>query len=129
MAKLNSNDSMMSIVTKMSDGNPGAMSALMEIITKGADVDPNDIMGGLGKVLFLDTIEIYGSDIYILYSDLCNRDIVKTIALLSAVQLGILDKIILKDACSRQDYSGIKMINIEEIHAKVCEVLPNFKKI
>lgn len=128
MKKFNLNDDVLSGVFEMSNGNPGALTALMEMVSKGAEVDPDCFMGGLGIVLFLDELEIYGSDIYVLHSDLCNRDLVKTISLIRAVQLGILDRSILKDACSRQDYSGRKLINVEEMYLKVCETLPNFKR-
>lgn len=33
MAKIQLNDSLPSIVSKMSDGNPGAMSAIMDLVT------------------------------------------------------------------------------------------------
>lgn len=118
-------DSIMDIVVKMSDGNPGAMSALMEML-KPNNIDPDNIMGGLGAILGLDTYGIYGTDIYILYSDICERKLPKMLAVLRACQLGLFDNNTLADACSRQDYSGRELVPIDELYVKVKEKLPNF---
>lgn len=83
-------------------------------------------MGPFGPLLILDSNGIYGGDIYILFADLCGKDPVKALAVLRAVQLGILDGAVLADACSRQDYSGRQMVNVDELYRKVKERLPNF---
>ena len=70
-------DSTVSALTKMSDGNPGAASAMVEIIQKGGKIDPDSAMGGLGAILSLDTHRIYGTDIYVLFSDICDKDVAK----------------------------------------------------
>jgi hypothetical protein len=119
-------DTTMSAIIKMSEGNPGAMSTLMEIISKNPEIDPDDLMQGFGPILHLDSIGIYGTDIYILYNDICERDITETLAVLRSVQLGIFKGNILKDACHRQDRSGKSMVPVDELYAKVKEMLPNF---
>lgn len=121
-------DTLESALTKMSEGNPGALNTLMEIFTKNPKIDPNDFMQGLGPILSLDSFGIYGTDIYILHNDICERDIVKTLAVLRAVQLGFFKREILKDACHRQDRSGKSIVPVEELYAKVKERLPNFNK-
>ena len=124
MSRIKLEDNGMSSIMKLADGNPGAMSALFELLN--TKCDPDNFMGGLGNLLSLDTHMIYGSDIYVLYSDLCNKDVVRMCAVLRSVQLGILQESILQDACSRQDYSGREMINVDDLFDKVVEVLPNF---
>jgi len=119
-------DTIVSAVMKMSDGNPGALSTLMEIYSKNPKIDPDDIIQGFGPILHLDSLGIYGTDIYILHNDICERDIVKTLAVLRAVQLGHFNGAILKDACHRQDRSGKSMVPVDELYAKVKERLPNF---
>ena len=124
--KINGNDSIKDIIVKMCEGNPGAMQVLVAIMESGSTVDPDDIMGGVGKILLLDTFGIYGTDIYILNNDICDRDIAKTIAVIRATQMGIFDVDVLKDACGRQDRSGVDMIPVDELYEKVKEALPNF---
>lgn len=122
------NDNVQSAILKMMDGNPGAMSALMSILDDGVKIDPDSFMGAIAPILTLDTLGIYGTDIYVLWSDICNRETNKMLAVLRGHQLGFLKASILKDACSRQDYSGKKLIDVEDIYKKVCEKLPNFDK-
>jgi hypothetical protein len=119
------NDSTMDVVMKMSDGNPGAMQVIMQMLQPN-DIDPDNGLGGLGPILLLDTYGIYGTDIYILHSDICDRDLVKTLAVLRATQLGIFSERTLKDACHRQDRSGKDMVPVEELYLKVKQRLRNF---
>lgn len=118
-------DTTMDVVVKMSDGNPGAVSALMGML-QSSHIDPDSAMGGLAPVLSLDTIGIYGTDIYVLHSDICGKDMAKTLAVLRSHQLGFLDASLLKLACSKQDYSGRDMIHVDELYDKVKKELPNF---
>jgi hypothetical protein len=124
--RISLNDSAVTVVAKMSDGNPGAMNAMLEILQKGDKIDPDGFMGGLGFILLLDSFGIYGSDIYVLHSDICQKDVVKTCAVLRATQLGFFSQDTLQNACHRQDYSGRKMIPVEELYSKVKEKLPRF---
>lgn len=126
MAKIGLHDNAISSVAKMSNGNPGAMNAMMEILTKAPKIDPKDFMGGLSAILLMDTFEIYGSDIYVLYSDICERNVAKMLAVLRATQFGMFDQRLLKEACSRQDYSGRKMVPVGELYEKVKDKMPEF---
>lgn len=81
-------DSVMDIMQKMSEGNPGALTVCMHLLNRGEKIDPQDIMGGLGNILSFDTHGIYGSRIWMLYKDVCGEHLGKMAALLRAVQLG-----------------------------------------
>lgn len=129
MAKIQLTDTTMDALVKMADGNPGAATAMIAIMKDAEKIDPDSALGGLGNILQLDDIGIYGTDIYVLWSDICERDSVKFIGVLRAVQLGFFDRRILKDAASRQDYSGRGMVPVDELLIKVREVLPEFGKI
>lgn len=118
-------DTTMVAVMKMADGNYGAMDALMKLL-QSDHVDPDNLLGGIGVILNLDTLQIYGTDIYVLYSDICDKDIVKMIAVLRATQMGWFDSSVLKDACGRQDYSGRQMVPVEDLYIKVKTGLPKF---
>ena len=120
-------DSTMDVVVKMSEGNPGAMNVLMMILST-KNIDPNN-MEGLAPILLLDALGIYGTDIYVLHNDLCNRNLSKTLAVLRAVQLGLFSESILVDACHRQDYSGRELVPVDELCVKVKERLPEFNFI
>ncbi len=129
MSRITLQDSTIDIMTKMSEDNPGALTALMECMKDGEKIDPDAFMGGLGVVLSLDTLGIYGTDIYVLWADICNRDTVKFIASIRAHQLGFISGLLLTDACSRQDYTGKNLIDVDDLYNKVCERLPDFDKI
>jgi len=119
-------DTPITAIAKMSDGNPGALTAMMVLMKEGEKIDPDDFMGGFGKILTLDSHGIYGTDIYILFSDICDRNPARTIAVLRAVQLGFFSESILVDACGRQDYSGRDMVDVKDLYQQVKERLPNF---
>jgi hypothetical protein len=85
----------------MCGGNPGSLTFLMSCMNPEA---------GLRGVLILDFLtkkgkNIRGDDLYILYSDLGNKDINRILDITRKVPINILE-----DACSRQDYKGIDMI-------------------
>ena len=121
-------DNVMSAMMKLSESNPGAMTAMMDMIEKGEQIDPQSFMGGLGALLSLDTLNIYGTDIYVLWSDICNKNTAHTLAVLRAVQLGIFSGPTLQDACSRQDFSGREMVPVVELYDKVRERLEEFDR-
>ena len=124
--KINLTDTPMSAIAKMSDGNPGAATVLVQMLAEGGKIDPDDFMEGMGAILALDSHAIYGTDIYVLHSDICGKELPKTIAVLRAVQLGFFNESVLQDACSRQDYSGRELVPVDELYEKVKERLPNF---
>lgn len=128
MSRITLQDNNMSAVVKMAGGNMGAVSPLIELLAYGGQIDPDGFCGGLGLILLLDTLEIYDTDIYVLYSDICDRDIVKMATAIRAFQLGFISKEKLKDAAGRQDRSGKGMIPIDELFTKVQATLPHFAR-
>ena len=90
MSKIDLTDTMQDIVMKMSDGNPGAIMAIMSMIKESPIIDPQGAMGGLGPILSLDTLGVYGTEIYILHNDQCRRDTRELLMLLRANQLGVI---------------------------------------
>lgn len=61
----------------------------MRILNEGMNIDPDGMFGGLSILLMLDTYNIYGPRIWMLYKDVCGQDIVKTIAALRVCQMGL----------------------------------------
>lgn len=89
MSKLSSEDNTMDVIMKMSEGNPGATTCLVEILRKddwtfGAD--------SITMVLSLDTLELYGSKLYMLWNDCCKRDLKTLELVLRNYQMGLLSK-------------------------------------
>jgi hypothetical protein len=79
MARINSEMRVKDAIVEIVDGNPGALTACVDILNNG---DSN-------YLLYLDELGIYGARIYMLWSDVCDRDALKTIAVLCAHQLEI----------------------------------------
>lgn len=131
MARISLADDGLQIIMKMSDGNPGGAMVLVSLMTeqevKVSEIDPDNLLGAIGVVLFLDTLEIYGSNIWVLYKDICGKNYVTMIGLLRAIQLGFMDVSILK-AEFEKPYARLDQAVIDDMMAKVRERLPHFQK-
>lgn len=129
MSRIELTDTFMDAVIKMADGNPGAVSALTELAMASPKIDPQSALGALSPVLAFDTHGIYGSEIYIIWSDKCGRDARKTLMLLRAVQLGLLPESKLKEMASDQmQQVSLTEDEWEELDSKVCDQLKEFQK-
>lgn len=115
-------------LAKMSQGNPGALTAMMDMMKYAKEVDPDSAFEEYTPILNLKSFEIFGTDIYVLWNDLCDRNSAKAITLLRAVQLGELSRTTLQIACSKQDRSGKSMIDFDAIYLAVKTTLPDFDK-
>lgn len=93
----NLNMTTMDVLMVMGGGNPGAITVLGEILNSGPIVDPNDFMFGMGAIFGLDTADIYESEIWMFYKDLCKQNIAHMMGMLRAVQLGFLSDKKLKE--------------------------------
>ena len=129
MSRIQLQDSGMDAMVKMADGNPGAVQALIDISVQAAAIDPQSALGGMGAILSLDTHNIYGTDIYVLYSDKCQKDVRKLLVLLRAVQLGIMPESKLQSLAGDQARQ-VELTDDEfnELDAKVCEQLSEFQR-
>lgn len=87
-ARIQLEDSILEIMTKMSEGNPGALTVCMRMYKEGAAIDPQSFCGGVGAIMALDTHGIYGHRIWMLYKDVCRENLESTLAVLRACQLG-----------------------------------------
>lgn len=121
------NDTTLSMVMKMSGGNPGAVTVLAAMLKEGERIDPDNFLGGLGSVLAMDTYGIYEEKIWMLYKDICGQNIADTIGVLRAMQMGIIPQSEVKAALD-QPYAQLAAGRLEEILAQVRERLPAFAK-
>lgn len=83
---------------ELAQGNPGA---LMFIIALMGYANPLKIL-----TLINDSKTLRGDNLYVLYSDLCNKDMELVERLFENCPVDIIE-----DACSRQDYSGRKLVH------------------
>jgi hypothetical protein len=114
--------STMEVLVAMADGNPGALSAMMLLLEKGATIDPDSALGGLGNIMSLDTHGIYGPRIWMFYKDVCKQNLNHMIGLMRAVQLGYLSETTLSNAIDN-DGEGL---DIPALLAQVKDRLPRF---
>jgi hypothetical protein len=87
-------------VIKLSKGNPGAATFL---ITLTGSLE--HVVHALVIIPKIKKCGIVGTDLYILWSDLCNKDMARVAHLCKHVP----DEVLI-DACSRQDYSGRSLV-------------------
>jgi hypothetical protein len=127
--KLQLTDTAMDVMVKMSDGNPRALMAIGEIMKNAEKIDPQAFMGGIGALMSLDGHGIYGTDMYVLYSDKCGRDVRRMLMLMRATQLGLFSHLKLKEMAADQS----RQVNLTEdefveLDHKVCEQLVDFER-
>ena len=106
MARISVEMTVTDAIAEIVDGNPGAITACVDILNHGE----------ASCLLYLDELGIYGARIYMLWSDVCDRNALKTIAVLYAHQheLAGLDSQTLNHAIDNRgegiDWSGLEPI-------------------
>jgi hypothetical protein len=115
-------NTMKEIIANMSEGNPGAVKVIINLMKFTPKIDPQAMFGGLAPLMSLDTLNIYGSRIWMLYKDVCKESVFQTIAVLRSWQLGILSKTDLDHAI--ENYGD--GINLDFIVGEVKKQLPEF---
>lgn len=134
MTKITLADTLMDIFMKLSEGNPGALTVLMELYKHGAEIDP-DAGDPILLMLNLDSLNLYGPNIWVLFKDVCGENLTKFIACLRGWQLGHITHGELHDviqACMDQRVSCTKearpKFDVDAVYASVKAELPNFNK-
>lgn len=93
-------DAHTTMLFNLSQGNPGALRAVMELMK------PENIVHSLVIISKLEECpSIKGTNLYVLVNDLCDWNYEKVAKLCE-----ICPNDILEDACSRQDYSGRELV-------------------
>ncbi len=107
-------DTFMDVMTKMSLGNPGAVFVMAQMLRYGRFIDPTP--EPVLTIMHLDGMGIYGSQIWVLYKNICGESLVNLLALLRYRQLGFISNERLFD----------KGHDFEAIKTAVKERIPNF---
>lgn len=108
----------------MCDGNPGALSVCTQLLKEGEHIDPDNAFGGFGHILTLDMLGVYGPSIWMLYKDCCKQDLVSTVAVIRATQLGIVPASVVLSTIENRG----KGLDVADTLARVRARLPLFRK-
>jgi len=119
------------LIKVLAGNNPGAMNVCVLILKVGDKIDPDSADGGVMPLLLLDTLEIYDTDIWLLYKDICGMDIVKMLAVLRACQMGGLADCTLESVKQSLLFvsQGVRVeLDLDAILEAVQEKIPAFGK-
>ena len=105
--RLSHMDSNVEIVQKLSEGNPGAMSVVCNILKK-SETNIDLIM----YLLVFDSLEVYGAKLYMLWNDCCDRDFDKLFAVIDALVDGKYSE---EHIHAHINYNGGRGIPFEEV--------------
>lgn len=72
------------ILINMSEGNPGSLRVLFEILK----AKENDIITSLEAFSTLNDMKLYGAHLYMLWNDCCGNDINKTLLVIQKYREG-----------------------------------------
>lgn len=127
--KIDFNDTVIDSFLKMADGNPGAITVMLQLMDETPHIDPDNILGGFGNILDFDTMGIYGSDIWILYKDVCGESIENVVALLRGRQLGLLNENTIDAHIHAHSFGGKPYTEYDSLVKSIREIIPNFNYV
>ena len=116
-------DTVESALMKLSKGNPGALTVLMQVMKQAERIDPDSFGGPAVVFMHLDELGLHGSRIWTLYKDVCGESVSRMMGALRAVQLGIISDNTLKAAV--ENYG--RGLDLEAALAAVKARLPRFQ--
>lgn len=122
MSRVNHKMNLMEAVQAVSNGIPGTIAVLARVMKEYPKYDPENSMGIFGYIFTMDMFQIYDEGLWIIHSRLCDMQIVKTIAILRALQLGLITPREINNLLQSNLVSLDFLILITEIRTKV----PNF---
>lgn len=121
--KIQLNDTPLSATLLISVGNIGAAKALATCSMLAEEIDPQCMLGAFGMLGQLESMEIYGADVWLLFKVVCGERPPAFHAVLRAVQLGLLRGETVKKAIR-----GELKLKVDLVWERVCERLTSFQK-
>ena len=123
-------DTTMDIFLKLAEGNPGAINVMIQLMDETPKIDSDHILGGMGHILSLDEMEIYGPNIWVLYKDVCGESILNFISLLRGRQLGLISEQDIHNHMNQNQFGRGKIYeDMESLVLLIQEKLPNYNKV
>jgi len=129
MSRIDLEDDLLTASMKMTDGNSGASAAIGELRAKWPTIDPQSAMGHFTPIMFLDTLEIYGQDIWVLWKDCCRHEAKKFAILLRGNQLGLIDCYSIKQASLRFNHGTPIEFDWDDLLSKIKLQVPEFNQL
>lgn len=119
-------DTTLDAIIKLAEGNPGAVSALTEMMKQAPAIDPDNFFGTMAPLFDCDTRGLYGPAIWVIYKYVANYDVAKVLAIFRAQQMGLMDWSITDFDDYKQSYPNLTPEVVAECMRKVQEELPAF---
>lgn len=127
VGRIDLHSTILTALTALSGGNPGAATALIGLVHSVEKVDPQSALREWGPLLWLDDARIYESQIWMLFKDNCEQDPVKVLLLMRVVQLGLMPIAELKENLeSRYSRGGLPAYNWLTLREAVREKIEIF---
>jgi hypothetical protein len=92
---------------------------MIELLSSNRRIDPSNGFGPLGAVVTLHSSGIKGNKINLLFNSICQGNIARLIAILRAVQLGLICKTEVHQAMSICENSKEEALDVRNIYHKV----------
>lgn len=76
----------------LSEGNPGAITAMLEMISEYQNIDPQAIFGSYHVIMFLKDYNFKGTNIWNLWKNVCDQKHVNFAAVMRGHQMGFITR-------------------------------------
>jgi hypothetical protein len=107
-------------VAKIAEGNIRAAVCIMDLMKHSEEIDPLSYLKVIGPVMLLDSLGIYGPNVWVIFKDVCEQNHARMLAVLRATQLGMLSSEALLEVSNRYRNEGkVKTIDVAELYFKV----------
>jgi len=122
MGRIKSSMDLLEMIEAVSGGTPGTIAVISGILQDFHKLDPENLLDLPGYLFIMDTFGIYDGNLWNIHSRLCEMEIVKTIAILRGLQLGILSS----DQLERILKSKVETINFSVLITQIRSKLGRF---
>ena len=110
------------LVISFAEGNPGALTTLIQLVNTAEKIDPDSALGPFGPITSLDILDCYGSRIWMFYKDVCGHNINMMHGIMRANQMGFTSE----QAINRAIDGDKSALDIPTLLRQVKEKLPRF---
>lgn len=111
-------------VLELTDGNPGAIRVMSDLVHMSRIIDPQSALGSWGPLILTDSMDVYGNRIWDLYKYVCDENYYRTLGIMRAFQLGHLSQ---RDLDRAIDTKDSKVFDVDAMLALVKEQLQEFQ--
>lgn len=117
------------LVKVVSQGNPGALTAMGELYINAEKIDPDHKDGKYAPVLMLGRFKLRGGKIWQLYKNVCGESPHRMMVLLRATQLGYITQAELQKLADTPHVFPLTIDEWRTWNSVVCLHVPNFKPL